>query len=44
MVVMDDYTQWINEWGSWDPYVPIMSEIDEDIDESPPSPGRTNAH
>ena len=30
---MDDYTQWDNEWGSWDPYVPFMSEIDEDIDD-----------
>jgi hypothetical protein len=32
-MMMDDYTQWNNEWGSWDPYVPIMSEIDKDIDE-----------
>ena len=32
-MMMDNYTQWNNEWGLWDLYVPIMSEIDEDIDE-----------
>jgi hypothetical protein len=25
-----DYSQWFNEWGLWDPYSTIMSEIDGD--------------
>ena len=29
---MGNYTQWFDEWGLWDPYAPIISEIDEDID------------
>ncbi len=31
--LMDDYTWWFDEWGSWDLYSPIVSEIDEDIEE-----------
>jgi hypothetical protein len=30
---MDNYSWWFDEWGSWDPYSPIVSEIDEDIEE-----------
>ena len=28
-----DYSQWFDEWGSWDPYSTIMSEIDGDLDD-----------
>ncbi len=28
-----DYSQWFDEWGSWDPYYTIMSEIDGDLDD-----------
>ena len=28
-----DYSQWFDEWGSWDPYSTIMSEIDDDLDD-----------
>jgi hypothetical protein len=31
--LMDDYTRWFDEWSSWDLYSPIVSEIDEDIEE-----------
>jgi hypothetical protein len=27
-----DYLQCYDEWGSWDPYTAIMSEIDDDLD------------
>jgi hypothetical protein len=30
---MEDYTLWFDEWGSWDLYSPIVSEIDKDIEE-----------
>ena len=28
-----DYSQWFVEWGLWDPYTTIMSEIDGDLDD-----------
>ena len=28
-----DYSQWFDEWGSWDPYSTIMSAIDGDLDD-----------
>jgi hypothetical protein len=28
-----DYSQWFDEWDSWDPYSTIMSEIDDDLDD-----------
>ena len=28
-----DYSQWFDEWGSWDLYSTIMSEIDGDLDD-----------
>jgi len=28
-----DYSQWFDEWGSWDPYSTIMSEIGGDLDD-----------
>jgi hypothetical protein len=28
-----DYSQWFDEWGSWDPYSTTMSEIDGDLDD-----------
>jgi hypothetical protein len=30
---MDNYTLWFDEWGSWDSYSPIVSDIDKDIEE-----------
>jgi hypothetical protein len=27
-----DYLQWYDEWGSWDLYTTIMSEIDDDLE------------
>jgi hypothetical protein len=30
--MMGDYAKWLEEWGSWDPYSTIMSEIDGALD------------